>query len=135
MELPSTQMHRTYRVRVHGRIDQSKINRIERGMVIPSSSSSSANNEGWSGGDMRYRGMKVHVETPRKRKMNSTNQWIQITCTEGKNRQIRNVLKYLGCTCNATMRRVWRFTCYHILHSRFSPLLAFGVANQCKSRA
>ena len=83
MELPTNQLHRTYRVRVHGLLHAYKLTRIERGMTI----------EG-----VRYRGMKVNVEKPRRSKASSTNQWITLTCTEGKNRQVRNVLQHLGCT-------------------------------------
>ena len=83
MELPSRQLHREYRVRVHGLLAPYKLTRIERGMAI----------EG-----VRYRGMKVHVDKIKRKKASSTNQWITITCTEGKNRQVRNVLQHLGCT-------------------------------------
>jgi 23S rRNA pseudouridine2605 synthase len=83
LELPSNQLHRTYKVRVHGALTQQKVDMIQRGVTTSNGT--------------RYRGMKVHVETPRKGKINSTNKWIELTCTEGKNRQIRNVLQHFGC--------------------------------------
>ena len=49
------------------------------------------------GRDTRYSPMKVELEHRQRR--SSTNSWIKITCTEGKNRQIRNVLQHLGCKC------------------------------------
>eukprot|EP00977_Amphora_coffeiformis_P003072 scaffold578_cov167-Amphora_coffeaeformis.AAC.19 len=69
MELPSHQLHREYRVRVHGLLPPYKLTRIERGMTI----------EG-----VRYRGMKVHVDQIKRKKASSTNQWITLTCTEVK---------------------------------------------------
>ena len=83
MELPKQQMHREYRVRVHGLLPPYKLTRIERGMTI----------EG-----VRYRGMKVEVDRIKRKKANSTNTWITVKCVEGKNRQVRNVLQHLGCT-------------------------------------
>ena len=83
MELPAHRLHRTYRVRVHGILNPYKLARMERGLMIEGT---------------RYRGMKVTVERARRGKASSTNQWITVTCTEGKNRQVRNVLQHLGCT-------------------------------------
>jgi 23S rRNA pseudouridine2605 synthase len=110
MELPVNSIHRVYRVRVHGILNQSKIQQIQRGKVMIDG--------------IRYKPMKITIDERdaiqrkqqritnnlrRRRHTNdmdsrnqtyhttSTNYWIQITCREGKNRQIRNVLKYLGC--------------------------------------
>lgn len=83
MELPTHALHRTYRVRVHGRFKPYMLTRIERGVTV----------EG-----VRYRGMRVTVEAQHRRRAESANQWITLTCTEGKNRQVRNVLQHLGCT-------------------------------------
>jgi 23S rRNA pseudouridine2605 synthase len=79
MELPSNMVHRVYRVRAHGLITDYKLARIQNGLTI----------EG-----VRYAPMKVKVDGGRSR---STNSWLQVTCCEGKNRQIRNVFKHLGC--------------------------------------
>lgn len=80
MELPSSQLHRTYRVRVHGILSDYKIGRIRKGITI----------EG-----VRYAPMKVRVES--KKQTRSTNKWLEVTCGEGKNRMIRNVFTHLGC--------------------------------------
>lgn len=80
MELPSNQVHRTYRVRVHGNLTPHKLKAIRGGTTIK---------------NIRYKGMKATLEETRKGP--STNIWMQISCTEGKNRQIRNVLSHLGC--------------------------------------
>lgn len=110
MELPINLLHRTYRVRVHGILNQYKISQIQNGKIYINGS--------------KYKPMKVIIDNndnKRKKKQiinrgrrhrnestdnnsrnnkdhrESTNHWIQITCCEGKNRQIRNVLKCLGC--------------------------------------
>jgi 23S rRNA pseudouridine2605 synthase len=82
MELPSSQIHRVYRVRVHGRLKSNKLDRIRRGFRHE---------------DIWYPPMKVSIEQPR-RSRSSTNTWLQVTCTEGKNRQVRNVFFALGGT-------------------------------------
>lgn len=78
MELPSNRLHRTYRVRVHGKLTPGKLSALRNGVTI---------------GEMRYTGMKVKIESNRKGA--STNNWLYITCTEGKNRQIRKVCNHL----------------------------------------
>lgn len=83
LELPQNAYHRVYRVRVHGRLEPHKMTAIRKGSV--------RDTDGIS-----YGPMKVEMET--KKKTNATNQWLKITCTEGKNRQIRKVLQQLGCT-------------------------------------
>jgi 23S rRNA pseudouridine2605 synthase len=80
MELPSSKLHRTYRVRAHGILSDYKLGRIRKGITI----------EG-----IRYSPMKVHVESSKQTK--STNKWLEVTCAEGKNRMIRNVFTHLGC--------------------------------------
>ena len=87
MELPVHEFHRTYRVRVHGPLTQYKILAMQKGLRMDDKD---------SGKVVRFAPMKVEVEGSSMRR--STNCWIRMTCTEGKNRQIRNVLKYLGCT-------------------------------------
>mmetsp|Transcript_15154 Transcript_15154/g.27443 ORF Transcript_15154/g.27443 Transcript_15154/m.27443 type:complete len:430 (-) Transcript_15154:892-2181(-) len=90
LELPSNHIHRTYRVRIHGSITPSKLQAIRHGLVIDGT---------------RYRGMKVHLEvSPRGKRSSSTNTWLQITCTEGKNRQIRKVLDHLGLKVTRLIR-------------------------------
>lgn len=80
LELPKNNVHRTYRVRVHGKLTPHKLKAMRSGVMV---------------NNVRYNGMKVQIENTRKRA--STNTWLRITCTQGKNRQIRNVLSHLGC--------------------------------------
>jgi 23S rRNA pseudouridine2605 synthase len=100
MELPYHKFHRTYRVRVHGPLTKYKIQTIQRGISIRKASGKDGEGDTVNTGHAtRYAPMKVDFDVAkgRKRPGTSTNSWITITCTEGKNRQIRNVLQHLGC--------------------------------------
>jgi 23S rRNA pseudouridine2605 synthase len=79
MELPSSNIHRVYRVRVHGHLSTYKLERIRRGGIRHESTV--------------YGPMKVAIERSHGK---STNTWVRVTSVEGKNRQIRNVFKALG---------------------------------------
>ena len=81
MEIPANQLHRVYRARVHGRIAPYKLEAMGRPLRIAG---------------VRYSPMRVKLLETRKR-AEATNQWLEITCTEGKNRQVRNVLQNFGC--------------------------------------
>lgn len=87
LELPSSKVHRVYRVRVHGKLTPYKLKAIRNGIRIE---------------DERYRGMKVQLEASRG--ASSTNNWIRLTCVEGKNRQIRKVLNHLGLNVTRLIR-------------------------------
>ena len=100
MELPSHTLHRTYRVRVHGRITPGKLKALRSGMQINGT---------------YYKGMKVNIETTKKGrngngngqvrvKGGNTNTWLRITCVEGKNRQIRRTLDHLGLRVTRLIR-------------------------------
>ena len=88
MELPHNQLHRTYRARVHGLLTEYKLQRIQRGVTIDNA---------------RYAPMQVRIDPVerkrQKKRTSSTNTWLQVTCCQGKNRQIRKVFEYLGCKC------------------------------------
>ncbi len=82
-EMEMSNLHRTYRVRVHGRVS---IPYLQRQLQYHS----------------LYRPMKVALASEplrgRKRSEKSANTWLEITCSEGKNRQVRKVLEQFGCT-------------------------------------
>lgn len=85
MELPSNQIHRIYRARVHGKLTSTKLQRIRNGGIRYN--------------NVRYGPMKINVEKSPKGRRGSTsptNTWVQITANEGKNRQIRNVFEAIG---------------------------------------
>ena len=104
LEPPRNHYHRVYQVRVHGRLEEHKLTAIRKGSVRV--------------GGITYGPMRVDVET--KKKTNATNQWLKITCTEGKNRQIRKVLQHLGCKYTRTVahRLDRKFTSSHIRMNR-----------------
>lgn len=81
MEVPKNNVHRIYRARVHGLITDSKVRAIRNGLEIDG---------------IWYRGMQVSIQRPQtKRQKTKTNSWLQITCQEGKNRQIRKIMEHL----------------------------------------
>jgi pseudouridine synthase len=82
MELPVNLLRRTYRVRVHGPTDLERVQKsMGRGITV----------EG-----IRYAPMQVRVD-PSSR-FGATNRWLEVTCCQGKNRQIRKVFSHFGCT-------------------------------------
>ena len=89
MELPSNKFHRTYRARVHGRLTEPKMRAIRSGVTIDNT---------------QYLGMDVKIEKASARREQSTNTWLRITCSEGKNRQIRKVLEHLGLKVTRLIR-------------------------------
>lgn len=90
MELPSSKIHREYRVRIHGRLTSYKVDRIRKGGIEYE--------------NVRYPSMKVAVEKPRRSRSTSSNTWLRVTCTEGKNRQIRNIFAALGLSVTRLIR-------------------------------
>lgn len=76
LELPSNGWSRRYKVRVHGRINEKKLTDLENGIEI----------EG-----VKYGSIKVTIEN-----QSTTNTWLSVTLKEGKNREIRKVMKHLG---------------------------------------
>ena len=97
LELPKNSFHRTYRARVHGLITQRKLQALRSGMNLTLSNNKS----------VRMSGLRVQIELRNssknapshnpKVKGGNTNTWLSITCTEGKNRQIRRMLDQVGC--------------------------------------
>ena len=76
MELPSSHLTRTYRVRVHGNLTGEVLSRLSKGVKI----------EG-----IQY--APAHIEIEKKQ---GTNTWIKMTLTEGKNREIRRLMAFFG---------------------------------------
>ena len=76
LEHPAQGLARAYRVRVHGRIDDSILARLGRGLTI----------EGVS-----YRPVEARIDSRQ-----GANSWITMVLYEGKNREIKRLLQYLG---------------------------------------
>ena len=84
MELPSTGVPRTYRARTFGDITQERLEALSEGVEI----------EG-----VRYGSIDANME-----RRTGRNQWIELTLTEGKNREVRRVLEHLGLQVSRLIR-------------------------------
>lgn len=84
MELPSTGWKRSYRARVYGRMDEGKLAELAKGIEL----------EG-----IRYLPIEAKVESK-----SGKNVWLRIELREGKNREIRKVLKHLGLEVSRLIR-------------------------------
>ena len=84
LELPSTGVERTYRARAFGEVSQAQLEELIEGVEI----------EG-----MRYGRIDANLE-----RRTGANQWIEMTLTEGKNREVRKVLDFLGVKVNRLIR-------------------------------
>jgi len=87
MELPSTGVPRTYRARTFGRISQARLEDLMDGIEI----------EG-----VRYGPIDANLE-----RRTGHNQWIELTLTEGKNREVRRVLEHLGLKVTRLIRTAY----------------------------
>ncbi|MEM6603589.1 MAG: pseudouridine synthase [Pseudomonadota bacterium] len=84
LELPATGLQRHYRVRVFGRAKQSDLDKLARGVVIDR---------------VHYAPAFAEIE-----KIQGANAWLSITISEGKNREIRKMMQYLGYEVNRLIR-------------------------------
>lgn len=85
LELPSTGWVRTYRVRVNGRFHHKRLEEVSKGATI----------EGIS-----YRSVVIKLDERKE----GVNQWLTISITEGKNREVRKLLEYAGMTVTRLIR-------------------------------
>lgn len=85
LELPSTGWLRTYKVRCHGYFDREKVAEIRRGITIE---------------DVKYRGVKININENREK----SNIWLTIGIKEGKNREVRKLLDYIGLQVTRLIR-------------------------------
>ncbi|WP_246202840.1 pseudouridine synthase [Sphingomonas lacunae] len=84
LELPATGIERTYRARTFGPITQQQLEDLAEGITI----------EG-----VRYGRIDANLE-----RSTGRNQWIELTLTEGKNREVRRVLEYFGLQVSRLIR-------------------------------
>ena len=87
MELPSTGVPRTYRARAFGDITQQQLESLMEGIEIDG---------------MRYGRIDANME-----RRTGRNQWIEMTITEGKNREVRRVLEHFGLEVSRLMRTAY----------------------------
>ncbi|MDA0617138.1 MAG: pseudouridine synthase [Proteobacteria bacterium] len=93
LENPKNEIPRVYHVKAHGTIDEKKLNRMRKGVII----------EGES-----HRPQSINI-LPRT-KEGASNSWLEITLTTGKNREIRKLLEHF----NLQVVKLVRFAYGHI---------------------
>lgn len=84
LELPENGWKRRYKVRVHGFVDKKKLAELEKGVMIDG---------------VEYGKVKIEFEG-----QNSANAWLTITLSEGKNREVRKLMKYIGLEVSRLIR-------------------------------
>jgi 23S rRNA pseudouridine2605 synthase len=84
LELPSTGVERAYRARAYGPVTQEQLEDLIEGVEI----------EG-----VRYGSIDANLE-----RRTGANVWIEMVLTEGKNREVRRVLEYLGLKVGRLIR-------------------------------
>ncbi len=87
MELPSSGIPRIYRARAFGEVSQEQLEELIHGVTIDG---------------MHYGRIDANLE-----RRTGRNQWIEMTITEGKNREVRRVLEHLGLKVNRLMRTAY----------------------------
>jgi 23S rRNA pseudouridine2605 synthase len=84
LELPSTGVERAYRARAYGDVTQAQLEELIDGVEI----------EG-----IRYGSIDANLE-----RRTGANVWVEMILTEGKNREVRRVLEYLGLQVSRLIR-------------------------------
>lgn len=84
LELPINAVSRRYRVRAYGEVTQTILEGLIEGITIDG---------------MRYGSINADIE-----RRTGANLWLSITLTEGKNREIRRVLEFLGLQVSRLIR-------------------------------
>lgn len=84
LELPATGVERVYRARAYGNVTQEQLEELIEGVEI----------EG-----VRYGPIDANME-----RRTGANVWIELKLTEGKNREVRRVLEYLGLEVSRLIR-------------------------------
>ena len=84
LELPKTAVVRTYRARAYGRVTQAELERLAEGVTV----------EG-----VNYGSINANLE-----RRTGSNCWIEMSLTEGKNREVRRVLAHLGLRVSRLIR-------------------------------
>lgn len=84
MELPANAVERTYRARAFGSVSQQQLEDLIEGVEIDG---------------IRYGRIDANLE-----RRTGHNQWIEMTLTEGKNREVRRVLEHMGLKVTRLIR-------------------------------
>ena len=84
LELPKNNIERTYKVRFYGNLDYKITQTLQKGISI---------------NGQKYKPIKVEMNEQKNK-----NVWAKLTLREGKNREIRKIMAYFGCTVNRLIR-------------------------------
>lgn len=84
LELPSNGWARRYKVRVFGFVNENSLQKLQKGVVVDG---------------IEYGAIRAEVESKQ-----GANTWLSVTLKEGKNREIRKVMKYLGLEVSRLIR-------------------------------
>src|SRR5437868_6884620 len=87
LELPKTGVVRTYRARAYGRVTQAQLEKLAEGITIDG---------------IHYGSINANLE-----RRTGTNCWVEMSLTEGKNREVRNVLAHLGLQVSRLIRTAY----------------------------
>lgn len=84
LELPRNEFERSYRARAHGRVTTDKLAELAAGITVDG---------------VTYAPIKAELE-----RETGTNNWIRVTLTEGKKREVRRALEAVGLEVNRLIR-------------------------------
>jgi 23S rRNA pseudouridine2605 synthase len=87
LELPRTGVVRTYRARAYGNVSQAKLEQLAEGITIDG---------------IHYGSINANLE-----RRTGSNCWVEMSLTEGKNREVRNVLAHLGLQVSRLIRTAY----------------------------
>ena len=87
LELPRTGVVRTYRARAYGQVTQAQLEKLAEGITIDG---------------MHYGSINANLE-----RRTGSNCWVEMSLTEGKNREVRNVLAHLGLQVSRLIRTAY----------------------------
>ena len=87
LELPRTGVVRTYRARAYGRVTQDQLEALAEGITIDG---------------MHYGSINANLE-----RRTGSNCWVEMSLTEGKNREVRRVLAHLGLQVSRLIRTAY----------------------------
>ncbi len=87
LELPRTGVVRTYRARAYGQVTQAQLEDLADGVTV---------------GGIHYGSINANLE-----RRTGSNCWVEMSLTEGKNREVRNVLAHLGLRVSRLIRTAY----------------------------
>jgi 23S rRNA pseudouridine2605 synthase len=84
LELPATGILRTYRVRVHGKVEEQKLGGLKKGATA---------------GGIAYGPVEARLE-----KVQGSNAWLKVSLREGKNREVKKLMEHIGLEVTRLIR-------------------------------